>query len=463
MEGTEKKEEFSLDTLKVSNLPELQGWKEKQEQLVKDNPYVEISDNKTYDVACKNRTALLKGRTELEKQDKLIASKLASFRKDVKTETDKLIEITKPHEEKQQEEVKRFEKIKEEEKAEKERLEKERVDKINSAIDSFETDSYLLIQKMTFETKDSVKAELNKLANSEFDYEEFDILFEQAKARVENSFAEKVESVNKTEAQRVETELANKRAEEEKRKNELQSSRLKEILPYNQFGVEIDITSLWSLADGEYQIILQEKKVFFDKNNQELEKERLEKEESDKQKQNNIFDIRKNRLIKLGCDFESENFSHKKSNSISADEIKQMDVIDFETYISELEILIETPDEVEETIVVETEIVSEQVKESADEVFEKEQIISVLTNTDDSLITSSEVVFQQVEEVETKPIDKLSETKFLLDGIKKLKDVFISEIVFSEFTNPELEVIRKEFESDFDSLIKTTLTKIKKS
>lgn len=437
---TKKKEEFSLDTLKVSNLPELQGWKEKQEQLVKDNPYVEITDNKTYDVACKNRTELLKGRTELEKQDKLIASKLASFRKDVKTETDKLIEITKPHEEKQQEEVKRFEKIKEEEKAEKERLEKERVDKINSAIDSFETDSYLLIQKMTFETKDSVKDELNKLANSEFDYEEFDILFEQAKARIENSFAEKIESVNKAEAQRVETELANKRAEEEKRKNELQASRLNELLPYNSFGADVDMATLWSLTDGEYQIILQDKKALFDKNNKELEKERLEKEESDKQKQNKIFEIRKNRLIKLGCDFELENFSHKKSNSISADGIKQMDVIDFETYISELEILIETPDEVEETVVIEPEIVSEQLEEVE------------FTEVKDNVFVVNPKIY----------INALNlEKKQLQDSISKVKDIMISEISFREFSEQKVNTIKSEIEAEFDALFLKYETKLK--
>ena len=59
---------LQLSDLKVNNLPELQGWKEKQEKLVSENPFVEITDNKTYEVACKRRTALLKGRTELEKQ-----------------------------------------------------------------------------------------------------------------------------------------------------------------------------------------------------------------------------------------------------------------------------------------------------------------------------------------------------------------------------------------------------------
>src|SRR6478736_6660656 len=168
---------LQLSDLKVSNLPELQGWKEKQEKLVAENPYVEITDNKTYEVACKSRTNLLKGRTELEKQDKLIASQVASFRKDVKTETDNLVAITLPHEEKQQVEVKRYEGIKEAEKAEKERVEKERVDGINFRIESFETDSYKIIQETNIGNVALHKSMLDEMVNTEFDFEEYDILF----------------------------------------------------------------------------------------------------------------------------------------------------------------------------------------------------------------------------------------------------------------------------------------------
>ena len=129
-----KKDALQLEDLKVSNLPELQGWKEKQQKLVEENPYVEIVDNKSYEVACKSRTALLKGRTELEKQDKLIASKLTSFRKEVKQETDNLIAITLPYEEKQQSEVKRFEEIKAAEKAEEKRRNSVKICSIRSTL-----------------------------------------------------------------------------------------------------------------------------------------------------------------------------------------------------------------------------------------------------------------------------------------------------------------------------------------
>ncbi len=114
---------ISLEQIDANKLPELQGWKEKQEQLVKDNPFMEITDNTTYAEAKKRRTALVSGRTEIQKADKLIASKLKDFRNKVSQISNSLIEISKPHEEKQQEEVKRYEAVKEQERQEKIRLE----------------------------------------------------------------------------------------------------------------------------------------------------------------------------------------------------------------------------------------------------------------------------------------------------------------------------------------------------
>lgn len=235
---------LQLSDLKVNNLPELQGWKEKQEKLVSENPFVEITDNKTYEVACKSRTALLKGRTELEKQDKLIASQLTSFRKDVKLETDYLIAITLPFEERQQSEVKRFEGIKEAEKQEKERLEQLRIDGIKKRIEDFETKCFELIAKITFENVEAVGDEINLLANEVFDYEEYDIVFENAKARIQIHFDAKFTDVQEKENQRLENEkLAeenrllreanlereNKAKEEKERIFEIRVNRLAEI------------------------------------------------------------------------------------------------------------------------------------------------------------------------------------------------------------------------------------------
>ena len=331
-----KKDALQLEDLKVSNLPELQGWKEKQQKLVEENPYVEIVDNKSYEVACKSRTALLKGRTELEKQDKLIASKLTSFRKEVKQETDNLIAITLPYEEKQQSEVKRFEEIKAAEKAEEKRIEQLRVDTIKSKINNFETASYGVIQDTTIENVDLHKSMLDAFANADFDYEEFDILFEQAKARIQTSWDLKCADIQEKESQRVENERLQKEAEQARIVSELQASRLNELTPYIAYGEPIDLTNLHSIDESVWIEVIASKKALFEAE-QKKQQEAQEKIESDKQK---IFEIRVKRFEDAGVEL-GEGFVAiiiKKGDGTQFELTKEMvldsDTIEFETLFS---------------------------------------------------------------------------------------------------------------------------------
>ncbi len=213
----EKKENEILDlnSLNVENLPELAGWEEKQKQLVEENPYIEITDNKSYEIACKSRTSLLKGRTSIEAQDKLIASKFASFRKSVGEKSKELISITLPHEEKQQSEVKRYEAIKENERLERERIEYERIAGIKSKIENIESNCYNVIQKTEFNTIEKIQHYLFDILNDENDFEEYHILFEQSKVRIEKLLSEKIIDLKEKENQRIkneELELAIKEA-----------------------------------------------------------------------------------------------------------------------------------------------------------------------------------------------------------------------------------------------------------
>ena len=331
-----KKDALQLEDLKVSNLPELQGWKEKQQKLVEENPYVEIVDNKSYEVACKSRTALLKGRTELEKQDKLIASKLTSFRKEVKQETDNLIAITLPYEEKQQSEVKRFEEIKAAEKAEEKRIEQLRVDTIKSKINNFETASYGVIQDTTIENVDLHKSMLDAFANADFDYEEFDILFEQARARIQTSWDAKCADIQEKEAQRVENERLQKEAEQARRISELQTSRLNELTPYIAYGEPIDLTNLHSIEESVWIEAIASKKALFEAE-QKKQQEAQEKIEADKQK---IFEIRVKRFQEAGVEL-GEGFVARIINRgdgtqfrLTKEMVLESDTIEFETLFS---------------------------------------------------------------------------------------------------------------------------------
>lgn len=285
---------ITLDSLNAKNLPELQGLKDKQLELVKECPFVEIIDNSTYELAKKHRTALVKGRTSLESQDKLIASKLTSFRKEVKSVTDELISITLPHEEKQQEEVKRFEQIKENERLERERLENERIEKIKSTISDFESCCYALISQMTFQNAKETKETLDKHFSIDYDAQEFDILYQQAKNRVQSQFDLKHSEVIEKENQRVENErLAREKAE----------------------------------ADAKLQAIeLQQ------------EKERAERSEKERIERQQIFEVRKNRLAEIGITFNSGIvFQHTDFNDIVLDSSKVMscDILEFENLLTD--------------------------------------------------------------------------------------------------------------------------------
>jgi hypothetical protein len=348
MENTAENTGLQLSGLKVSNLPELQGWREKQEKLVSDNPYVEVVDSKTYATACQSRTALLKGRTELEKQDKLIASQLAAFRKDVKTETDILIAITLPSEEKQQAEVKRFEEIKALEKAEKERIEKERVDGIKAKIDAIESDCLEIIQSMTFQSVIPDGASVAAICKTDFDFEEYEILYHQVLLRIENATLAKIEDLNESEEQRV----AKEKAEEENRllkeQQELQASRLNELLPYVAFGEAVDLGRLFELDTEAYSEILSSKKALFDadlKTKQEAQ-EKLEHEKKLKAEKEAIFEIRKSRLAEIGFKFleNQDRFLYEDKNiaiSKLLTTIFDADTIDFETIITDAKLDIE--------------------------------------------------------------------------------------------------------------------------
>ena len=378
-------ENLSLENLKVSNLPELQGWKDKQENLVKENPFVEITDNKTYETACKSRTALLKGRTSLESQDKLVASKLAGFRKEVKIETDKLISITLPHEEKQQIEVKRYESIKENERLERERIENERIAAIKNKIESLETESYELINKLTYKDIDE-HVPMSKLHNTGFDFEEYDIVFDQMVERVKAYASTKIDSLIKEENQRIENE-----------KKELELTRSRALLVAgfsfdgNYYFVgefkRLDMGTILYLSDYDFEEIvnagktevqrlqeienklkeeserkakeLQDKLDEADRESKRKEKEaqdkidsdNLEREQQAEKEKQQVFEIRKNRLSEIGVlEVLNENklsdldFIFSDAYSCfqkSAETIFIASTIDFETIISDAKKAIE--------------------------------------------------------------------------------------------------------------------------
>jgi len=205
MAKSTKSTPVELMTIDPKNIKELSGWEVKQNELVKNHPFVKITDNETYEEAKKNRTALRTGRTDIQKQDTSIGSFFRELRSKTKKIADSLIDITKPHEDKQQAEIDVWEAKKAEEKAEKERIEQERIDAIKKVISDCDQNITEVIDGMTFET---IKESRDKCVDfiaiaGKTEFEEFDVLFEDMVERQQKNINETIERLKKAEEQRL--------------------------------------------------------------------------------------------------------------------------------------------------------------------------------------------------------------------------------------------------------------------
>lgn len=99
---------------------------------------------------------------------------------------------------------------------------------------------------------------------------------EQAKFKqAQDELAKAQQEIERKKREEEEAQLAEKR----RIQSELQQKRLTEILPYNKYGSDVDMGTLWVLAESHFQEILAGKKVAFDK----AESERIEREEAQRQ------------------------------------------------------------------------------------------------------------------------------------------------------------------------------------
>lgn len=176
----QKTQKFELATLNANNLKELDGWKVKMETAVKDFPFIEIADTKSYEEAKANRTGLRTTRTDVQKQDKLIGSFVTKFRKDTKVINETLVAVVLPGEEKQQAEIDRWENILEAKRKEKQLEEENRVKKLNDQIVDLKEQLNTQIELMTFETIGESKVVFDDIIQgNEIDFEEFMVLWDE--------------------------------------------------------------------------------------------------------------------------------------------------------------------------------------------------------------------------------------------------------------------------------------------
>ncbi len=190
------------------NMPAYKGAEDKQNLLVRNYPFISITDSVTLKKAKESRTALRQGRYELQQGEKTIVTKLKDFRDLIKEETIKLINVTSEAEQKQQNEITRYEDFKQQEKEEELKKERERKAGLRDQVVEFRTLKSKAIETATLIT---VKAIILDIKNSHLNVEEFETDFMNIKEQL-------IKDANKKHLQLTEDDRLKK--EKQKAKNE---------------------------------------------------------------------------------------------------------------------------------------------------------------------------------------------------------------------------------------------------
>lgn len=242
---------FELSILDSKNLANLQEWEQKQIKLVEENPFIEITDPKSFKEAKSRRTNLKTGRTDLQNQDKLIGSTVASFRKGTIAETKRLIEITTPSEEKQQAEIDRHQAILDEEKEREAKAEEERIEGLKNKITDTETTLVNIIDGIEYDTIDDDQKFFDEIVQgvtNEVDFQEYEFQFNDMIDKNKLLIKATIENVVKDEEKRLVDEMVQGFSET----LELDGYTLNPIVGvYEKRGFEISLERLRTFTSSE--------------------------------------------------------------------------------------------------------------------------------------------------------------------------------------------------------------------
>lgn len=221
-----KNNKIELSTLNASSFMNIDEWEQKQRQVIIDNPFIEVVDNKTLALAKKRKSNVVSNRTSLTKQDKAIATGLKGIRSEASEKTNYLISITEPLENDLKNSIDSYVHKKEIEKQEKERIEKERIEKIEIKISEFKG-LISLINQMNIKTVEIVEYSIKEKTTEldSFDFEELQVYYDIASKEVNSLFESKNNELIEVENQRLknlELEEKNRELEDKLKAIELQ-------------------------------------------------------------------------------------------------------------------------------------------------------------------------------------------------------------------------------------------------
>lgn len=349
-----KQEISKIENFNVNALEEIKGKEKLIESVIKENPFVKIVDNKTYEEGKKSRTALRTCRTDLEKEEKALHNAV----KKVLTEPIKTIygtfkEKVTPLEDKQQEEVKAWEDVKEQERQLKIRIEEARKQKHRDNIELFFNLNKIIIEDLTFE---NIRHEL-VFSNDDQEFtpesfEEFADVFEAKVDVLKTMLKDKINTLQEKENIRIENERLENERKENERKQKIKTSIDYFYTTWQDMFADMRFEDIQELTEkfnsenaldcAEFQeeyatkranlVRMLEAKTNFltQAENQRIQQEKIDREQAELEQLNKDLEAKQKRLEKVIPEPTLKGNSSKEQNIFSEPQVNKIEVVDAE-------------------------------------------------------------------------------------------------------------------------------------
>lgn len=208
MSKSNNKVEFELTKFNPNSIVDFSQWEQRQIQLVKDNPFINVVDRETYEIGRKRRTNLVTGRTDLQKERDAVKKELNRAKTFVAEKYDGFIAISADAEKRQQENVSVYEAQIQAEKDREALIAQERADGLRALIDQCEASLDTVIDQTNFDNKLEQQESFDAIIGSDDfcpdNLLEFNFLFKEMVKRQEIKFVAKAKEVIQDEQRRVE-------------------------------------------------------------------------------------------------------------------------------------------------------------------------------------------------------------------------------------------------------------------
>lgn len=411
-----QEKKFDLAKVQPKDVAEIEKWESTQKDLVKQNPFIKITNNETYQEAKRRRTALRTGRTDIEKMDKSAGTFIRAFRDKIKNFATEMIGITLIHEENQQKEIDRWEEILERNRIEKERENEERIETIKSKISETERGFDEIIQTAGSDNLAEKQVEMETFflkSKEDFNFEEYEFFVDEKHTEKQSELSQHVANLIKEENERKERESLE--AENNLNKTIIEAQR---VIDEYQIDSPVDLVAAVDAVFSENPGVnfgnekyLNERKRFSEKANDHLLFLKMKQKDSEISKCKDFFNDLEDKIIRSEFDRFDENVSEvEKSISI------------FQTTENTKDIFDDLKPKVEKLISDKRNYIEKMIADEKKEIEirtenRKKQIIEIgFVDSGDGFYTMNETFHVLFEQIETQTEDEWND---YIAGVEK--------------------------------------------